>query len=256
MGSDSETIAGGTQAYLEVAERIEQWILSGKLKPGRKLPGERDLCEQLGVSRPVVRESLHILHERGLIARSEKRGHFVSAINWEPIRRSFVLFAQRAVVSVREVLELRQFIEVPAARLAAMRRTPAHLDHLRSLLCEMEENLASLRDALDADPDLHVHSEATERHIDLDIRFHSGIAKASQNLLIPPVMESLAELIKRYMYLDLRRSSGRVVATEFHRKILECIEAGDADGAERAMSEHLSYFSGGASDIAGPIATN
>lgn len=254
MGNGSDTIANGTQAYLEVAERIEQWILSGKLKPGRKLPGERDLCEQLGVSRPVVRESLHILHERGLIARSEKRGHFVSSINWEPIRRSFVLFSQRAVVSVREVLELRQFIEVPAARLAALRRTPAHIKQLRTLLDEMEENLANLKDALTQDPDLNVHSEATERHIELDIQFHSGIARASQNLLIPPVLGSLAELIKRYMYLDLRRSSGRVVATEFHRKILECIEDGDADGAEQAMTEHLSYFSGGASDIAGPIA--
>lgn len=248
------TLSGGTQAYLEVAERIEQWILSGKLKPGRKLPGERDLCEQLGVSRPVIRESLHILHERGLIARSEKRGHFVAAINWEPIRRSFVLFAQRAVVSVREVLELRQFIEVPAARLAAQRRTPAHIEQLRELLTQMEENLARLKDALAEDPDLHVHSEAAERHVDLDIQFHMAIARASQNLLIPPVLGSLVELIKRSMYLDLRRSSGRVVALEFHRKIFERIEAGDPDGAEQAMKEHLSYFSGGASDIAGPVA--
>lgn len=251
--TNEETLTTGTQAYLEVAERIEQWILSGKLKPGRKLPGERDLCEQLGVSRPVVRESLHILHERGLIARSQKRGHFVSAINWEPIRRSFVLFSQRAVVSVREVLELRQFIEVPAARLAALRRTPAQVEQLRKLLKAMEENLEDLQEALKDDPDLHAHSEATERHVELDIEFHLAIARASHNLLIPPVLGSLAELIKRYMYLDLRRSSGRVLAMEYHRQLLECIERQDADGAEKAMNEHLSSFSGGASDIAGPI---
>ena len=110
---------------------------------------------------------------------------------------------------MREVLELRQFIEVPAARLAALRRTPAHVEQLRELLEQMEENLARLKDALTEDPDLHAHSDAAERHVELDIQFHMTIARASQNLLIPPVLGSLVELIKRSMYLDLRRSSGR-----------------------------------------------
>lgn len=235
---------GTTEAYIEVAERIERWILSGRLQPGERLPPERELCEVFGVSRPVVRESLHILHERGLVARSAKKGHFVSGINWEPIRRSFVLYAQRAIVSVQEVLELRLFIEVPTARLAAVRRTGADIKYLTKLVHEMEERLPALKEALFAGPDFSGYSELFEEHVELDIKFHMGIARASRNILTEPVLDSLTELIKRYMYLDLRRSQGRVVATDFHRRILECIEVRDPEGAAAAMQEHLSYFSG------------
>jgi len=240
-----------TEAYIEVAERIERWILNGTLQPGDRLPSERELCEQLGVSRPVVRESLHILHERGLIARSAKKGHFVSGINWEPIRRSFVLYAQRAVVSVQEVLELRNFIEVPTARMAALRRTAADIKYLTKLLQDMEAELPALKEALLAGPEYPGYARLLEEHVDLDIKFHMGIAAASRNILVEPVLDSLTELIRRYMFLDLRRSHGRIVATGFHQRILHCIEARDPDGAAEAMQEHLSYFSG--DDRAEPV---
>lgn len=247
------TVLGTTEAYVEIAERIESWILSGKLQAGEKLPPERELCRQLGVSRPVIRESLHILHERGLIARSMKKGNFVSGVNWEPIRRSFVLYAQRAVVSVQEVLELRLFIEVPTARLAAERRTASDLKYLRKLLQEMESNLPSVKDALLQGPEHNRYAALLEEHVASDMKFHMGIARAARNILVEPVLDSLTELIRRYMYLDLRQSDGHVVATDFHGRLLECIENRDPEGAGAVMYEHLSHFSGGGTDVVLPL---
>lgn len=89
--TDDDAVAGSSvvheldqqEVYLTVADGLERLVLNGTLKPGAKLPGERELCDQLGVSRPALREGLHILRERGLVYAMKGKGNFVSPANWE-----------------------------------------------------------------------------------------------------------------------------------------------------------------------------
>lgn len=164
------------------------------------------------------------------------------------MRRSFALFSHRSVTCVNEILELRRFIEVPSAGLAALRRRSANIAALQRLVDQMAYNLPSLVDGLTADPVLALHSDTVERHIQLDIQFHVAVGEAAQNPLIPPILDSLTGLLRKFMYLDLRRSGGNIVALTFHRRIYDCIAAGDPRGAEQAMAEHLAHYAAGAND--------
>lgn len=205
-----------------VAEYLENQIRSGVYPPGSKLPTVAELAEGFEVGRSTVREALSALKAKGYLEIRHGGGTFVSK-NWpdqqkDPFSRT---------ESLREVIEVRKFIEGGCASLAAERRTDGDLGKLQEILSVMEANLN----------DEHASEQA-------DVRFHLSVAEASHNTLLIQLMQSLnsrleasiGEFRRLWFYAD--RSSAEQLLKE-HRAIYEAIEAGDGALASERMMRHL-----------------
>jgi DNA-binding FadR family transcriptional regulator len=207
-----------------LADALRARILTRELRPGDRLPIEPELAEEYGVSRSTVREALRVLASQGLVGtwRGVQGGSFVTCP--EPaqisdyLHASLGLLAESRNVGVEALLEARDVLEVPAAGLAALRRTPAQLEELRATLYEPA-------------------AETMEQRIRLSRRFHEVMLEAAGS----PILESLAGPIFRVLY---ERLIDRVPATvgameSDHQLIFDAIAAGDAEAARAEMQTHL-----------------
>ncbi len=203
----------------ELVAQLESDILSWE--PGRKLPSERKLAESFGVSRPVVREALRGLQERGLIAVHPGRGSFVRKV--EPTRggASVNLLVRRGAITVRELIEARSMLESEAAALAAQHHTEADAERLHELLAAF------------------VSSSDVEMRAALDVAFHETIAVASGNTVLMIMFGSIRELIHGMVLRSLTDRATQQAGLPLHDRVLKAILSRDAKAARNAMSKHL-----------------
>jgi GntR family transcriptional repressor for pyruvate dehydrogenase complex len=210
-----------------VLEQIKQQIISGAYTPGSKLPTVVELSASFEVGRSTVREALSALKAMGWVDIRHGGGTFVSeklAVE-EEFDASGGLFGQTD--SLQEVQEVRKFIEVGCASLAAERRSHEDLAELKQILSQMDAALGNEEE-----------SEQT------DIRFHLQIAKASQNTLLIGMMESLTERLQasmkasRRLWFFAERASAEQLLQE-HRDIYQAIEAQDEKLAADKMMQHI-----------------
>jgi DNA-binding FadR family transcriptional regulator len=204
----------------EVAAQLEAEVLSGGLEPGTKLPSERELALRLGVSRPLVREALRSLVERGLVEISPGRGAFVTAASTAAAVRPLGSHYLRQKITPHHLIEVRTIIEPAAARLAAERATDAEI----AALGHAVEQVASAESVLD--------------RARWDITLHSLVARMSHNPVIETTFESIATLVFELMLRS--QSDAKVVAASapFHTKVYEAIRDRDPDAAYEAMRAH------------------
>ena len=205
----------------KVASMMLETILSRRLRPGDRLPSERELGEQFGVSRTVIREAVRALVAKGVIEVRSGSGLRVAAVEASAVRESMSLFLHGATLDYEKVHEVRKMLEVQIAGLAAGRATDEDLVKLTSACEAMEAVIDDVE-------------EASLR----DLEFHRVIASATHNELYLVLMDSIGESL-----IEVRRENlggGSAEDTlHLHRRILERIVAHDADGAREAMSEHL-----------------
>ena len=206
-----------------VVERIQAVIQEGRLRPGDRLPTEVELVKDLQVSRTVLREAMGRLEALGLISVQGSRGMFVG----EPAGLESCLKIVRNAMSVspRELIkftEFRRAIECDAARTAALKATPKDVAKLAEL-CEQVRG-----------PDLS-NLEAYQ----IDFRFHRLILDLTGNELTCSVMDVVQEFVLASIREGGARRRDPEVTYRFHRAIVEAIQKGDADAAERAMRQHL-----------------
>lgn len=205
---------------------LERLILDGELKPGDRLPPERELGELLGVSRVSIREALHELESRGLIDRRPGRGTIVVA----PGERGGALGS--ALTSLLErsddgshelarIMELRAVIEPPIAALAAVRVTDRDVAQLRALVEAMEQ-----------ETDL-------ERYAKLDRAFHQSISQYTHNPLLAQLTDLIATQIRPSRRRNLQSPERRLASSLAHRRILDAIAGHDSGAAERAARDHV-----------------
>ncbi len=206
----------------EIIKRLIGMINSGKLKPGNKLPSEREMMEHFRVSRSSVREALHSLTMIGLLETHPGDGTYVSEelvgmiaghLEW-----SILLGAEELV----ELMEVREPLEIQAAGLAAKRTTPESIEQLRQAVewyCSSRDNLVQCMQA--------------------DIAIHQAIAQMSGNRSLKRILQTFQDLLTE---LRQDKQSGftnsLIVEDEFH-EILKAIEQGDEDQARQAMARHL-----------------
>ena len=211
--------------YQEIVDQIQQQVLSGALKPGDQIPAERDLAERFGVSRTAVREAIKSLTEKGLIEVFVGRGTFVTNLSPDRVVESMTLLLRNEPDSVANLQEARVLVEVPAARLAALRRTTEHLERLRAICDEMEQERS-----------------LSPRLIDGDTEFHVQVARTTGNPVLVLLSQTIVELLRAERLepacLD---ESALPAAFAGHRAIVDAIEAGDADRAGQAMHDHLNH---------------
>jgi DNA-binding FadR family transcriptional regulator len=216
-------------AYQVLADEIRADITSGRLQPGERLPPEPELCVQTGVSRSTVREALRLLASQHLIVttRGVTGGSFVVHPDAEQLAdglsTGFTLLTNSAAVGLADLLELRRALEVPAAGLAAQRRTGDHLDEIRG----------ALFDPATADLDAMLAAHAA---------FHTAVAKATGNPLF--------ELVVRPLYHAAygEEVTGNVPDGYWHRidaahrRLLDALTRGDPNGASAETTGHLDYI--------------
>ena len=210
---------------LTVQEHIEQAIQEGKLPAGEKLPTEMDLCDNFGVSRTVMREALRGLSAKGLISIEKGRGMFVKEISASSVTDPMYMYLtvnHRSDFAL-DVIHARQAIEPSIAAMAAVHRTEAELRSLQ----DNHQRLIAWKD------DFVLLAN-------LDGQFHLLVAKASNNPIMPLVIEPIHKLMPRIKLAiyDVVKNAHES-AVEYHGKILDAIAAQDEQAARHWMVEHL-----------------
>jgi GntR family transcriptional repressor for pyruvate dehydrogenase complex len=211
-----------------VVAHIRDLIEKGLVRPGDKLPAERDLAVQIGVSRPTVRVGLRALAGMGIVESRHGSGTYIP--DGPPVlgSQSLSLLAALHGFTREEMYGARRVLEVGAAGMAAEHATA---DQLATIADEVTNLFATLDDPLV----FLVH----------DIRFHRAVADASGN----PIIAALVEMVSA-LYYDRRRETAEQAsdrdlreAAELHRRIYQAIRARNSEAARNAMNEHLTRAS-------------
>jgi GntR family transcriptional repressor for pyruvate dehydrogenase complex len=208
----------------EVAEQLREAIFSGKLKPGNKLPPERELARQFAVSRLVLREALRSLEQTGLliVKRGYAGGAFVSEMDRSAVSRSLSTMIRLGETSVDDLSEARLIYEPEITRLAAQRATDEDLAALKQVLDEQKVNLTGDR-----------FGQPT------NLSFHRIIAQATRNpvlvILVDAVMEPVRDAVAE---LKLPRGANEKTLSR-HERLYRAIQRRKPDLAYKIMLEHV-----------------
>jgi GntR family transcriptional repressor for pyruvate dehydrogenase complex len=212
--------------YQEIIQQVKAQVISGELAPGDRIPSEREIAEQLGVSRTAVREALIAMEVMGLVESRPGDGTFVrtprTEQQLEPLASLVVLEREK----LTELYEMRRVMEVACASRAATRATPEQLVTLRGWLKQMEADLHS--------------GELGE---EADFRFHLAIAESTHNSLLLHFMHTISAGLRQVMIASrqrLYRMDGMPeLLLEEHRSIYAAIAAQDPERASVEMRRHL-----------------
>ncbi|WP_437659643.1 FadR/GntR family transcriptional regulator [Sorangium sp. So ce1182] len=219
--------------YVHVADQIRDAILNRSLSSGERLPPERELAQQFGVSRATIREALRHLQAQGLLAPRGRTSPMQAAspdTAVDRFREALTHVVQLQDVPLPDLIELRVAIETAAMTRAAAAPVEAHLAEARAALEEMER------------PEI----SPVELH-QADVAFHVALVAASGNRALALVMLAVRDSIRLHLDEALR---GRSFATirprvvEEHRGLLRAIERGNAKSAATLLRAHLSEFYG------------
>ncbi len=208
----------------EIAGRLLALIRDQELRPGDRLPAERDLARRLGVSRPVLREALRALSLMKVVDIRQGTGTYVTSLEPKQLISHLDFAFSSDETALTKVFEARRVVETGNVRFAARRLSDAGLD-------ELGELLAQLVAAVD-DP---------ERFSEVDIAFHDAICAAADNFMLAQFMTIVDTLGK----VSRQRTGGlreiRETTVSDHRRIVDALRARDPDAAERAMRGHLDH---------------
>lgn len=207
--------------YERIVDQIERRILAGDLKIGDQLPAERELAEQFAVSRTAVREAIKTLREKGLVEIRLGRGTFVTSGAAGAVRRSLglLLKTENGFVNLEEV---REILEPEIAALAATRISEEYIT-------AMTEAVETMDTALDN----------VEIFVEADLDFHLALAEATQNPIIPSLMDSIIDLLREQRKRTGNVEGGLARGQYHHKKILEAVIQRDPQAARKAMQDHL-----------------
>ncbi len=204
----------------QVAAQLQALIIDNALKPGEKLPSERDLCELLSVSRTVVREAVRSLVVKGLLEVRPGGRMVVRAPDAALVSELMTLMLRSGggEIAFSHIQEVRRLLEVELAALAAERRDETDLLRMEVLLRSMVE-----------------HQNDPHRWADADVAFHAAIAAATHNPLYPVLLHSIVEMLIEIRLTGIRLPETPQKAYQHHLRVFERIKAQDRPGARKAM---------------------
>jgi GntR family transcriptional regulator, transcriptional repressor for pyruvate dehydrogenase complex len=205
-----------------VAQQLQNLITSQQLHAGERLPPERDLAAMFAVSRTVVREAVRSLVAKGLLEVQSGSGTFVRAVKVATIAESLGLLLRSRSSGSAHAFEVRQLLEVEIARLAAARALPSDIEAMEQAIRELPGS--------EANPD---------RFAQIDVAFHTALARATQNELFVILLNSIGEVLLQIRRETVAEARSAERALFHHRRILERVKARDAEGAQEAMRAHL-----------------
>lgn len=213
-----------------VIRQIEQLILRGVLRPGDRLPSERELAERMGVSRPSLRDAIADLHDRGLLDSRPGSGIFVAEVLGSAFSDALIKLFSQHEESVFDYLAFRRDMEGLAAERAAKLGSDTDLKVIDAIFAKMEA----------------AHGKrASVDEAELDAAFHMAIIEASHNVIMLHMMRSMYDLLKQGVFYNrqvmFRNKSTRTVLLDQHRAINAALQARDPAAARAAINTHLDF---------------
>jgi DNA-binding FadR family transcriptional regulator len=210
-----KNVHGNTVDYLGEA------IVAGRFGAGGSLPAEPLLCEELGVSRTVVRESIKSLVAKGLIQTGPKVGtRVLPSEQWNWFDPDVITWQSKSGLTpsfVRDLQELRRVVEPAAVKLAAERATEADIT-------DIEEAFTGMKRAVEGGGD----------YVKYDLRFHQGLLRASHNRMLVQMSKALSALLRTSFEISTIKKDGPRLSLPLHRAVLDSVIARNGDRAERA----------------------
>jgi GntR family transcriptional regulator, transcriptional repressor for pyruvate dehydrogenase complex len=205
----------------EVARRLER-LIADQLKPGDKVPPERQLAEMFNVSRSSIRDGIHTLEIAGLLERRQGVGTVVREPSTESVANPLatVLVQKRQLVS--ELLDVRKMLEPPLAARAALNASAEDVAEIEDILRRQRERVAR-----------------GELAVEEDSEFHYAIALAANNSVILKVLDVLMDLLRETRERSLQVDGRLQKSFAGHRRIVSALKRRDAEAAEKAMRRHL-----------------
>jgi len=226
-GLSSVQVLRVRKAYEQVADQLRELILVGSLAPDQRLPSEAALATQFGVSRATIREALRVLATQSLIRTSKGAGggSFVSQPSVDNVSdllsANMSLLGQSEDVSLDDFLEAREYLEVPAARLAAQRRSEAHLDDMQATIPEQPLSMTT--------------AEQFTHNRD----FHSRLVASSGNPMLTIATRPIFSVLQTHLQRSSLGQEELLTINQEHAEILEAVKAGDAEATAEQMLKHL-----------------
>jgi GntR family transcriptional repressor for pyruvate dehydrogenase complex len=209
--------------YEVIVEQLCAHIADHEMTPGDRLPAERELAAQLGVSRASLSQALVALEVQGVV--SVRHGDGAVLVR-RPIEERAVKALREHADRLPEVIEAREALEVKLAGLAAERRTDAEMAAIDAALATMEAEIA-----------------AGDRGVVGDEQFHEAIIVAAHSSLLAKLMHEISGLIRETRIESLSQAERPRASLEGHRRIATAIRDQDSAGASRAMADHIRMVS-------------
>lgn len=220
-----------------VVHQIEGLILRGILRPGERLPSERELSERMGVSRPSLREALGELQERGLLISKAGAGVYVDDVLGSAFSPALVTLFATHDEAVFDYIDFRRDMEGLAASRAAHLGSDTDLAVIASIFAKMEAAHSKRNPAEEAQLDAH---------------FHLAIIEASHNVVMLHMMRSMYDLLKEGVFYNrsimFKQRMTRSNLLDQHRAINTAIQSRDPDAARAAVASHMNYVKTALSD--------
>lgn len=222
-----------------VVRQIELLILRGLLRPGERLPPERELAERMGVSRPSLREAIAELQDRGLLTARPGAGIFVAEMLGSAFSEALVNLFSSHREALFDYIDFRRDLEGMAAERAARHGSETDLKVIGAVFAKMEA----------AHDKRNPADEAA-----LDAEFHLAIIEASHNIVMLHMMRAMFDLLKAGVFYNrqqlFRNRATRDALLAQHRTIHDAIQARDAQAARAAAERHMTYVETTLTDLA------
>ena len=209
--------------YESVIDQIMDLVKRSELKPGDKLPPERELAEKLSISRNSLREAFRVLESRGLIKSKAGGGRYIREIRKNGYSNTENIILSLEKSSILELLEARELFEVKIAKIAAQRATIEDTELIEQVLNKMSEE-EELK-----------YGKETES----DTEFHLAIAKASHNFVFTNIIRLHLDLLKGTREKTQQIPGRREERWREHQAILQAIKEHSTKKAGEAMLKHL-----------------
>lgn len=212
----------------EIVEQMKTLIFEGKLTPGEKLPGERELAKSLRVSRVSLREALNTLQGMGLIEIQRGNRTFVRPVTTRSIYDPLVAYTKSTSMNLLKIFEVRKYLEVGSVSLAAERATPDEIRKLEEILGEMEDDYNKNRLGAKADHDFHV-----------------ALVEATHNEAYIHTLNTYYDLLQEGLRIAwgsvFKKRESRRILFEQHGNIFEAVQAHDPQGGEKEALAHMCF---------------
>ena len=215
---------------LSVVRQIELLILRGILRPGERLPAERELSDRMGVSRPSLREAIADLHDRGLLSSRPGAGIYVADVLGSAFSEGLVQLFASHEEAVFDYISFRRDMEGLAAMRAATFGSDTDLAVINTIFQKMEIS--------------HNKRDPSDEAV-LDADFHMAIIDASHNIIMLHMMRSMFDLLRQGVFYNrqmmFKQRTTRDALLDQHRQINISIQARDPVAARAAVEAHLNF---------------
>lgn len=211
-----------TKVYHEIVDQIRELIAAGRIKPGDRLPPERELAELFKASRNSVRDAIRVLEQMGLIESRQGDGTYVRSVSAEDLAEPLALMLLQSRTQMRELWEVRRVLEPALAEFAAARITDEELEELDAILEAQGRKV-----------------EAGYTALEEDTAFHNGIAQAARNTVMLRALDTLVDLLRQSRERSLQQRDRPAYSLAGHRRILAALHRRDPEAARSEMLRHL-----------------